>query len=215
MRQSKDRESTLQIVRGFFSKRFRPNRMKFFQKIMQPRPDDRILDVGGYPAFWESAPALEKITILNIHPISAPSSRFEIVVGNGTAMDFRNGEFDIVHSNSVIEHVGDFEAQKAFATELRRVGRKLWVQTPARSFPVEPHFLDFLCHWFPFPIRRKMIRYFSGWGWICKPSQEKVDEWLKEIRLLNKREMVLLFPDCRIEAERVCGLAKSYIAIRE
>jgi hypothetical protein len=50
-------------------------------------------------------------------------------------------EYDIAFSNSVIEHVGDWERQAAFASEIRRVGKNLWIQTPAKECPIEPHYL--------------------------------------------------------------------------
>jgi len=56
-------------------------------------------------------------------------------------LNYSDNEFDICFSNSVIELVGSFEDQRKFANEIRRVGRKLWVQTPARSFFFEPHYL--------------------------------------------------------------------------
>jgi hypothetical protein len=141
-------------------------------------------------------------------------SRFHIELGDGTAMNFRDKEFDVVHSNSVIEHLTDWEHQKAFASEIRRVGKKIWVQTPARYFPVEPHYIDFICHWFPKSIQRKLIRNFSFWGLLTRPSQEDIDFCVNSIRLLSRAEFQELFPDCRIQVERVLGWPKSYIAIR-
>jgi hypothetical protein len=188
--------------------------MALFLKSLTPSAADRLLDVGGYPAFWKGVPSPEKITILNLHKIENDDPRFETVIGDGTNLQFRNDAFEIAHSNSVIEHLGTLKRQETFAREVRRVAQKLWVQTPARNFLVEPHFIDFFCHWFPRPIRRRLMRYFSLWGLIVRPSQKKIDEHLDQIRLLNLEEMQSLFPDCDILIERACGWPKSYIAVR-
>jgi len=51
----------------------------------------------------------------------------------------QDGEFDLVFSNSVIEHVGDFERMRQFVHEARRVAKSYWIQTPSKWFPIEPH----------------------------------------------------------------------------
>ena len=72
--------------------------------------------------------------------------------------------FDIAFSNSVIEHLGEYESQRRFAEEIRRVGRKVWVQTPARWFLVEPHFLTVGIHWLPRSVQRRTLRWLSVAG---------------------------------------------------
>ena len=120
----------------------------------------------------------------------------------------------MVVSNSVIEHLGSWEAQVRFANEALRVGRRLWIQTPAREFPIEPHYLAPFVHWLPPARRRQLIRNFTLRGLIDRPNPQQVDEMLREIRLLRRSEFVDLFPGCRIKAERFAGLTKSHIAIR-
>ncbi len=63
-------------------------------------------------------------------------------------LPFADGEFDLVYCSSVIEHVPP-ASRAAFAAELRRVGRCWLVQTPAYSFPLEPHSLLPGAHWLP------------------------------------------------------------------
>ena len=118
-------------------------------------------------------------------------------------------------SNSVIEHVGTFARQKSFANESRRVGKALWIQTPARSFFIEPHFLTPFIHFFPQPVQSRLVRNFTLWGVLARPTREEAKQFLSEIRLLSKSEIELLFPDCDIVRERVVGLTKSFIAVRD
>jgi len=138
----------------------------------------------------------------------------DYVCGSALALPFPDNCFDIAFSNSVIEHVGDFSAQELFAEEARRVAPRVWVQTPSRWFPVEPHYMALGIHYLPRGAQRWLLRYFSVWGWVAKPSMQYVDATVGSIRLLSKREMKRLFPDCKIVTERFLLLAKAYIAIR-
>ena len=123
--------------------------------------------------------------------------------------------YDIGFSNSVIEHVGSWERQRQFASELRRVARDLWVQTPAYECPLEPHFMAPFIHYFPRPAQKKMARWCTLWGWIERPSREQINFMVETTRLLRKSEMKQLFPDCEILTERLLWIIpKSYIAIR-
>jgi len=200
---------------------WRVKRFKLFVEKLQPSREWKLLDVGGYPGTWTAhPPVVGSVTCLNIHPVNwdpanAPDHQIQPVVGNGCKLGFEDNSFDIVFSNSVIEHVGSFENQKAFAQEIRRVGKYLWVQTPARECPIEPHYLAPFVHWLPTRLQRKILRHFTLWGIIQKPSKATVDEMVDTTRLLSFAEMTELFPDCEIVVEKLAGIVpKSYVAIR-
>ena len=127
----------------------------------------RLLDVGGLPQFWQDTHFGAHITTLNLHAVEVPASmrdRCRAMIGDGTRLPFADGEFDLVFSNSVIEHLGSREQQERFAREVRRVGRRYFVQTPAREFPIEPHLLAPFFHWLPGGVQRRVARYGTGWG---------------------------------------------------
>src|SRR5207248_3321939 len=115
--------------------------------------------------------------------------------------------FDVVHANSVIEHVGDFNAQGRFAAEVARVGVRYWVQVPHFFFPYEPHahlpFFQFL----PANIRLRILRHWARAGY-------GIDDMLS-VRLLTIAELKYLFPDAAIWRERFLGLTKSLCAYRD
>lgn len=191
--------------------------MEEFFDVFPVSEATRILDVGGTDVNWRLIDCPAHIVLLNINvpdesPDLAPKMRY--VVGDGTRMDYTDSEFDICFSNSTIEHVHTFDRQRQFAGELRRVGRGVWLQTPARAFPFEPHWLGLFIHWLPMHWQRRVARNFTLWGWVNRPTQETVDDLLAEYRLLSFKEMKALFPDCEIRRERFLGLTKSYIAIR-
>ena len=191
---------------------------RFVREIPLTR-DATILDVGGFPGTWEAVPEVDcRITILNIDPqaATAPNSeKYDIVIGDGTALPFADRSFNVVFSNSVIEHVGDRAQQEAFAREVSRVGRSLWIQTPAKSFFIEPHLIAPFVHWLPLTWQKRAVRYFTLRGLMTKPAPAEVDEFLASIRLLGYHDFAALFPDCDIFVERFFGLPKSYTAIRK
>jgi len=200
---------------------WRKRRFHLFLKTVQPQPTDIILDVGGYPDFWISAPRIsQRIDILNIHPIHLPphqtsAHEFHFIEGNGCALAMKNCSYDIGFSNSVIEHVGTWNDQQRFAAEIRRVGNALWIQTPAYECPIEPHYLTPFAHYLPRIVQKKVLRWTSVWGWVQRPPQSEIDAMVESIRLLTKSEMKKLFPDCIIITERLLGIfPKSYIAFR-
>jgi hypothetical protein len=192
--------------------------MKEFVGTFSPTQETKILDVGGTTYNWKLIDCQSQITILNLsvpQDIDAQPRNFIFVKGNGLSLQYHDGSFDICYSNSVIEHVGTFENQFKFASELIRVGRQVWVQTPAYSFFFEPHLLTPFIHFFPKEYQRKLLRNFTVWGWLVRPNQQNVDNFLSEIRLITYKEMGELFPSCEIRIEKFLGFPKAYIAVKK
>lgn len=210
---------------------YRARRLAAFAELLEVRPGMRILDVGGGSELWLARPELVRgvdLTILNLDPPEAflaasraalgeaLSARWQYVQGDGRALPYDDGAFDVVFSNSVIEHVGDWDDQRRFAAEVRRVGRSYWLQTPNRRFIVEPHFnvpgLQFLP---PAVAERVAIAWpFSFLKRYGHGSPEQIRAALRSTRLLTLREFRALFPDARILRERMAGLDKSFVAYR-
>lgn len=205
----------IHTIYGFFMRRFRPRRARDFGNrfpiIFDPQA--RILDVGGGAFPWSDLKPTARLTILNrTRPHSIPENcNWEFVDGDGTSLQYADASFDLVFSNSVIEHVGSFDAQQKFANEMLRVGKRIYCQTPNMWFPVEPHLVAVFIHWLPYPIVRRLVRFASVWGWVSKPDQGRIDDFLKSTRLLTQREVMDLFPDCSLRREKALGLTKSFI----
>lgn len=183
---------------------------------MRPCSSESILDVGGTANFWAESAFNDRVTLLNTEPsrFGAAKQNSIQMIGDGCALPFPDQSFDIVFSNSTIEHVGTWERQVRFASESRRVGRSIWVQTPAREFFIEPHLIAPFIHWLPRNGQRRLIRRFTIRGWLDRPDPAAIEHFLDEVRLISFSEMRRLFPDCVILKERFLGLCKSYIAMR-
>ena len=174
-----------------------------------------VLDLGGRADYWDNVgfDDIAQIRLLNNDEAelerTTSSQVFVAEIGDARCLDaYGDRSVDLVHSNSVIEHVGAWPDVCAIADESRRVGVSGWMQTPAWEFPIEPHFrLPFL-HWFAPPIRRMMLSLSRDYGSLdISGRRYHVDR----INLLSHGEVKALFPDCDIFVERVV-LAKSYSA---
>ena len=148
----------------------------------------RVLDVGGSALNWDLSPVVPDVTLLNLKP---GKSKYREVVGDGIRLPFPSGTFDLVFSNSVIEHVQDPEA---FAAELQRVGCRYFVQTPNRRFPFEPHLLAPCVNYLPKRWQARLGRNFTPWGWITRPSAVEVRRFVAQTTLLDREGMKRIFP---------------------
>jgi hypothetical protein len=209
----------------------RNQRARLFLDRLQPSATDEIIDLGGGKGGYLAGilPYRGNVTIADVDPavlkIAAESYGFGTVCLDGSAtFPIADQEYDVVFCSSVIEHItgprdlifdildskqfatSAREAQASFAAEIRRIGKRYFVQTPYKYFPIEPHsFLPFFIVWLSRRWQIKLLDFF-GRHWI---KQVQAD-----FRLLTIKEMRELFPDAEIVLERHCGLVKSIVAIK-
>ncbi len=197
-------------------------RRKRFETIEQALRNGRgtvtVLDLGGTAQYWLTQVCLPAdidvhITLLNLTESSVDDCRFSSVTGDARDLTtFGDASFDIVFSNSVIEHVGNASDQQRMADEARRVGSWFYVQTPNKHFPIEPHFLFPMFQYLPRSIRIGLARTLRL-GWNSRIRERTVAEAeVDEICLLTPRRFRALFPGADVGFERFFGLAKSMVA---
>jgi len=142
-----------------FSTTCRRRRAALLCTYLRPTEDDRILDLGsGDGSFIASiVPFRKNVLIADIdeNVLSRARARYgfeTVLLDSSGVLPFEDDYFDIVHCNSVIEHVTidkehawaiqsqeqfervAFARQRTFAGEIRRVGKSYFVQTPNRNF---------------------------------------------------------------------------------
>lgn len=178
-------------------------------------PDMEVIDLGGEVHHWRTVPRPpRRVTLVNRAPSREELPDFvEEVVADACALpsEVLDRQWDLVHSNSVIEHVGGHARRQDFAASVRALAPAHWIQTPNRYFPVEPHWM------FPgFQFLPARTRRWVAVRWPFHPGLRDpglaADEVL-DIELISRFELAWYFPDSEIVAERVGGMAKSYIAV--
>lgn len=189
--------------------------LRFFPNLSEMS----VLDLGGSPEAWVAAPVQPKaLTVLNIESrqMVDSGSDAELVQGDACEVTRRlaGRRFDLVYSNSLIEHVGGHFRRQQLAREITEIADRYWVQTPSRYFPVEPHWwlpgLQFL----PVRLRVWVTRHAAvgprtSRGASVAASVDSV-QW---VELLSATELQAYFPDAAVLRERFAGLTKSLIAL--
>jgi SAM-dependent methyltransferase len=201
-----------------FTERSRRRRYELFRTIMRPRPEDLILDVGVTDTAWRSGNFLEanyplpsQITAVALQRMPGferehPAVRF--VAADGRALPFPDDAFDIGFSNAVIEHVGSRADQARFVSELVRTCRRVFISTPNRAFPLDPHTLLPFVHWLDQPMRGRVYRMLGQGRWAGDST----------LNPLTRGDFLRLFPPdapVRIISQRVMGLTTVLIALAD
>jgi hypothetical protein len=199
--------------------RARRRRFAFFESLLAPLPRPlTILDVGGRQEFWDrmgfAQPGVT-VVLLNLEDEAQTATRPDFRSLAGDARDLKglaDGEYEVVFSNSVIEHLGDFEDQRRMAAEVVRVGRRYFVQTPNRNFPVEPHFVFPLFQFLPRGLRVFLLMHFALGHADRVSDAETAGRLVDSIRLLDRGSLQQLFPAATLYREHYLGLVKSIVA---
>ncbi len=193
-----------------FSKRQRARRMSLFVKIMKPTPNMRVLDLGGEPEIWDYVDVPLHITCLNLPGFGKKNHQthhqIHYVEGDACCMpQFQPGDFDLIFSNSVIEHVGDHNRRLQFGNEVLRLSTRYWIQTPSKLFPIEAH--SGMPFWWFYP--QSLRSYFLN-EW-----RKKLPYWTSMVAgtvVVTSDELRDILPGCKIKYELFLGLPKSIIA---
>ena len=205
--------------------RFRRNRARRIRRLIETISAEkghcRIVDLGGMPEYWGLfdhdflVAAKVTVTLVNTFPLAVEDDLFATVEADACALDrMPDRSFDLVHSNSVVEHVGDWARMEAFARETRRLAPRYYVQTPYFWFPIEPHFSSLFFHWRSEQWRaRALMRQARGFAERASDMGAAMRD-IQSARLLDKTQFGFLFPDAQHFDEQAAGLTKSLIAVR-
>jgi hypothetical protein len=197
------------------SERMRLRRWGLVQKHLPELYDMKILDLGGTTLWWVRAPVRPRhVTIVNLEP-NEETPWLTALTGDACNADkmVEGQSFDLVFSNSLIEHVGGHKARSALSHVIRSLAPRYLVQTPYRYFPIEPHWLFPGMQFLPLPMRwsiaaRWPLGGMRGW------NKTKVLEEVMSTELLGATEIRTYFPDGQLYWERFLGLRKSMVVIR-
>jgi Methyltransferase domain len=160
-------------VAASVSLRSRERKLRLFLDLFAPGPQTTVVDVGVTDApfgggstdnFFEARyPWPARITAVGLTELDRFAAAFPavtVVRSDGRELPFADNSFDLGFSNAVIEHVaGGRGGQRQFVAELCRVARRVFLTTPNRLFPLDPHTLLPFVHWLP-PggLRERLLR---------------------------------------------------------
>ena len=211
------------------SNRFRRKRMKVFEEFFESTFADelksgktiRILDIGGRNRYWNSVGFKYisncEFTLLNLKAAELDNTgdrRFSNKIGDATDMkDIADNSYDLVFSNSCIEHVGKKPQWEKMRNEMLRTGRYYFLQTPNKYFPMEPHFLFLGFQFLPLKTKAFILKHFRH-GWFAYiETYEQAYEAADSIHLLTQKDLKALFPKGTIRKERFLGITKSFMVM--
>jgi hypothetical protein len=201
---------------GSLAARARERRWQMLHERFPDLEQMSVLDLGGTADAWQLAPSRPaRLVLLNIDQPGTVGDAESVI---GDACDppdwLARQHFDLVLSNSLIEHVGGHWRRQRFAAVVRTLAEHYWVQTPYRYFPLEPHYVGPFFQFLPLSVRGRLI---ASWpiGSLATAKDPKICLALvQRTELLSRTEMRSYFPDSVLLSERVLGIVKSLIAVR-
>jgi hypothetical protein len=194
----------------------RARRWRLFLELNPDLDHMRVLDLGGTAAYWRAAPCRpDHVTLVNLSDQSTDEGWIDATVGDVCSLpaSLRHETFDLIYSNSVIEHVGGHVRREEMAGAINSMATRHWVQTPYRYFPVEPHWLFPGFQFLPTSARARVAK---SWPlmWSRPPDRRAAVSNALGVELLDRTQFAFYFPESRMLDERVAGLTKSLIAVR-
>lgn len=215
--------------RPTIAKRLRRKRLAplvdMISEVYRKKGSVRILDIGGVGQYW-SLLEDDIFQKFNVHVVlfNLPGRAglyqkdyLSYCYGDATGdlwSVLDPASFDIIHSNSVIEHLGDWRQMQRFAHNITAFPGGYFVQTPNFWFPIEPHCMTPFFHWLPRPVRVAVLQRVSLGYWRKADSVSQAVLTIESARLLDRAMVAALFPDATLHREKVLFLTKSFVAIR-
>jgi 2-polyprenyl-3-methyl-5-hydroxy-6-metoxy-1,4-benzoquinol methylase len=174
-----------------------------------------ILDLGGTESYWKNMDLFSifpnaRIVLVNLVQETVEHTNITSVVGDACQLnEFQDQSYDIVFSNSVIEHLFSFSNQQRMANEVLRIGKNHFIQTPNYYFPIEPHWMFPFFQFLPKKMKIFLTKNFNLGHFPKAVEIEKATARVNEVRLLSTKEMRKLFPNSKLFQEYFLGLVKS------
>jgi hypothetical protein len=194
-------------------------REKRWQHLIETFPalsEMRVLDLGGTPQSWKFAPITPKaVTTVNLEVHESDDASVTAIAGDACNLpaSVKADHFDLVFSNSLLEHVGGHLQRQQLADTVHGAADRHWVQTPYRYFPIEPHWVFPGFQWLPYEARVQVSLRWNR-GHVRTHSRTEAQDIVDEIDLLGISQMRRYFPLSTIWYERFAGLVKSLVAIQ-
>lgn len=202
---------------------FRKKRAEFIKKIIsfiyEENNSCKIIDLGGTEEFWNIIDTNflyennVQITLINLHPYEVKNKQiFKIHHMDFFSLNPKDfPEYDLSFSNSVIEHLGNYENQKKFVKLHKSIAKYFYCQTPNKYFFIEPHFIFPFFQHLPKKLQVILMINFKLGNFNKKISKKQAFNYIKEIKLLSKKDLLFLFSNANLVTEKFSFQNKSFI----
>lgn len=193
-----------------------------------PRPL-RILDLGGTAEMWARWRVGDsddfRVTLLNHHRHDSTQRSEKVTQGfiqtrRGDALEIGSNvlrDYDVVFSNSMLEHLASPSDQVALANKIEQCGLPYFIQVPNRRSLVDPHFPHALVPFFamyPRSVQARLLTWSALGSGSRASSMEAARLRLSLYHPLGRSEMQHLFPRATTLYQWTFGLPMSVIAQR-
>lgn len=197
--------------------RRRARRWNWFLKSFPDLDQLSVIDLGGRYETWEGSAVRPKhVHVVNLEPVREDVPDWvQVSYADACALppEIAERRYDLVFSNSVIEHVGGHERRLRFAESVHKLADRHWVQTPYRYFPVEPHWIAPFMQFLPLTMRARVCHRWPL-SHTKVPDRQTALTSVMWTELIDKTQMRYYFPDSTLRGERFLGLTKSLIAVK-
>jgi SAM-dependent methyltransferase len=212
--------SVFESFHSDYTAKLRRRRFAFFERLLdQIEKPIRVLDCGGTVDFWRvagMAPFVEpqfEVTIVNLFETKDVPANFAWHVGDVRDLTrFRDHEFDVVFSNAVINLMPTWEDQIRMSREIMRVGKRYFVQSPNRYFPIDWRTLVPFFHFLRPEFQAWCFRHFRVGTYPRVKAPTDAYELATRVRDLSVTQIKELFPGCGLFREHWFGFTKSIAA---
>lgn len=214
--------SPIEKIAYTISAKSRAKKFSQFLTLIDPQPDETIVDVGVNTTEYSATDNYLEKSYAHPEKITAVGTgtdgdftlfrkrypQVTTLIGDGRTLPFSDDTFAIAYSNAVIEHVGNFDDQRRFLSELFRVSKRGYLTTPNCHFPIELHTRIPLLHLL---LSKKNFDTFVtkiGKGWAAGDYMS----------LLSENDLHRLFKEVGISnyaliKNRFCGLPMTFTVI--
>lgn len=149
----------------------------------------KLLDIGtgsGHIA-EEFSKRAGKVTSVDVTDERQVRQGFEFVKVDGARLPFKDGSFDVVVSNHVVEHVPDQATHLAEIVRVLRLGGVIYLATPNKLWLSDPHYRLPFISWLPRRLSQRYLQTFKpGKVWDIYPvSHFKVRKHLGRHQVIN------------------------------
>ena len=210
----------IEHLAGHVSRRNRERKWVHFGQVISVDDRAMILDVGAQNEDYSIAdnyiekhyPYPQQITALGIEPLLDFARRYPLVrcvTYPGGEFPFDDRQFDVVWSNAVLEHVGDFDAQVEFLRQIKRVGRRMFITTPNAWFPVELHTRVPFLHYLPKSIFDWFLRRI-GKRWATGSYMNLLSE-----RRLRRALALAGISDYQLSRNKLAGFVLDFVVFAD